>query len=485
MRAWAPAVLVLLGAMGACATGCSAIAARDPGPIPCEMDGTDNPCPDGTHCVGNVCTQTACTPIPEICNGQDDDCNGIVDDGMMLCTNGVCLHGECRTDCSVGEVCNGRDDNCNGQIDEGLDVDDDADGYVACNVAMPALDDCNDRDPNVHPGATERCNGFDDDCDPRTAETGQVDCAAGMICSVATGETVPRCINPRDCRLVPCLATELCDASSTCCTRGAPGCGAPTDCRSPTNPCPTGFRCAGSGTSSMTYSCVPLGALGDTCTADRECASSHCYTRQSLRLSGTGSICGVACCTDADCTTGTCWAPGTGARSCVLPAELTGITHNYHLCQTPHGCGSDACIAASVPGSGTTMEAAWICGSAGTSSCGFSGTCDSRLCRAMTFCIEPCGNDHDCPFLTPACAYTPVNAGGHTDWLTGCFYNDGARQGETCSVDSDCLDGLCLAGTCADTCCNDSRCAAGSTCSPIDHSGWEMRCVPSATVSPG
>lgn len=47
-------------------------------------------------------------------------------------------------------------------------VDVDQDGYFAC-AADPKKVDCNDNDPSVHPGATETCNGKDDDCN------GQVD----------------------------------------------------------------------------------------------------------------------------------------------------------------------------------------------------------------------------------------------------------------------------------------------------------------------
>ncbi|MDB5213696.1 MAG: putative lipoprotein [Myxococcaceae bacterium] len=42
-------------------------------------------------------------------------------------------------------------------------VDADRDGYFACD-ADPTRVDCDDADPNVHPGATETCNGKDDDC---------------------------------------------------------------------------------------------------------------------------------------------------------------------------------------------------------------------------------------------------------------------------------------------------------------------------------
>lgn len=61
----------------------------------------------------------------------------------------------------VGELCDGKDNNCNGIKDEGFDGD--GDGSVSCVTSLPA--DCNDNDPSTYPGATERCDGKDNDCD--------------------------------------------------------------------------------------------------------------------------------------------------------------------------------------------------------------------------------------------------------------------------------------------------------------------------------
>ncbi len=92
--------------------------------------------------------------------------------GVGPCTKGIrsCLSGTWDTECSgeitpVAETCNEVDDDCDGEVDE--DFDNDLDGYSTC------AGDCDDdpvTGPAVYPGATEFCDGIDNDCDPLTAD---------------------------------------------------------------------------------------------------------------------------------------------------------------------------------------------------------------------------------------------------------------------------------------------------------------------------
>jgi len=68
------------------------------------------------------------------------------------------------------EICNGVDDNCDGQIDEacadclGAQYDGDSDGFSSFGAGCGMID-CDDTNPNIHPGAAEiQCNGIDEDC---------------------------------------------------------------------------------------------------------------------------------------------------------------------------------------------------------------------------------------------------------------------------------------------------------------------------------
>jgi hypothetical protein len=63
----------------------------------------------------------------------------------------------CNPGTPTPELCDGSDNDCNGLVDE---ADVDQDGYTVCQ-------DCNDLSASVHPNANELCNGVDDDCDSR------------------------------------------------------------------------------------------------------------------------------------------------------------------------------------------------------------------------------------------------------------------------------------------------------------------------------
>jgi large repetitive protein len=148
---------------------------------------------DGTDCDDTLAN--AHPGAPEICDAIDNDCDGTIDDGVLLvfyldgdgdgwgidttiveaCTvpegyaaeSGDCDDTDARfhPDASESDCTDPNDYNCDGSVDY---ADADSDGYAACA-------DCDDTNSAAFPGATELCDGFDDNCDGTIDEDDAID----------------------------------------------------------------------------------------------------------------------------------------------------------------------------------------------------------------------------------------------------------------------------------------------------------------------
>jgi hypothetical protein len=232
--------------------------------------GTTRPCNVGT-CVGTQtcslgCVWNACVPPAEVCDGTDNDCDTVTDEGFDCvrgefgsCTTSCGSTGDrvCSETCNWGfcrpprEICNGRDDDCDGFTDNGYVCPAGATGSCPTSCGTTGSRTCN---ASCTWGAcappAETCNGRDDDCD--TACDNGFGCCARTesACTTSCGSDGTRYCSSA-CALGPCVPpAESCN-------------GLDDDCDTVTD---NGFDCIRGEARACATSCGTTGTK--TCSSD-------------------------------------------------------------------------------------------------------------------------------------------------------------------------------------------------------------------------
>jgi hypothetical protein len=171
----------------------------EPSDAPLQQDGE---APDSAWWDGGGDETAPCEQKPEVCNGVDDNCNGVKDEGdpggggscdvpgkLGECAVGTlhCTSGQLKCIGNIPaspEICDGKDNNCDGTTDNNP-----VDTGASCSTGKPGVCAAGTQKcisavltcvSNLQPAA-ETCNGLDDDCDG-TVDNGFP--GAGQPCDV-------------------------------------------------------------------------------------------------------------------------------------------------------------------------------------------------------------------------------------------------------------------------------------------------------------
>ncbi len=414
-------------------------------------------------CAGEI------TPTTEICNGLDDDCNGVPDDvtgtNVSCCSSGTCGVGICvagKTQCSGGviscvgeigpqqEICDGLDNDCNGMVDDvpgkGAACTPGAGncgGHLACNTSTHALD-CIPDAP-----APEICNGVDDDCDgfiDEVPDVGNNDTRLGKDCDAPVAPA----------NLPPCKAgTSICVNGQVACDGAVKPdsnvCGQPSrDCQTAgvfNGNCPAGFECY-DGTCAS-----PCGAGEFPCPGGFVCRMN----------SATGSsLCVSDACTKITCPMGQfCQLDDQGNAVCNDPCKNVECPQDYRCKEGL--CVDDSCRTFGCAEGQVCQGTNCIPDPCFNKICDVDQYCAPDSGNCVRACVGPCPTGETC--VDGECSGDPC-ASKKCASGQACFISLGIA---TCVVDQCSLSGcdpdsVCCGGSCAVDQCKNIGCPGGSKC---------------------
>ena len=431
---------------------------------------------DKLVCVGAV------GPQAELCNGFDDDCDGIVDGMTRPCYGGpmgtqgvgICSGGLQRCVAAPGsglemwsacvgevkpqiEVCNAIDDDCDGMIDDvaGANMACCPSGLCGKGICMSGLMQCSGGALACVGGQGPRpevCNGIDDDCNSKVDDLANL----GMACVAPNG-----CPGTETCDVMKmmevCIPTQVdCMGMMNDCNNDprvgkdcGPGVGLPGACRPGKYVCVNSVVLCQGGVGPSAEAC---NCLDDDCNGKVDdgalCAGgTACFMCQCASACDPGEFpCASsydcikpACTVDADCPGGNACDPK--LHQCV-PGFCVASSVCMPACPDGFDCKGGTCVDRCA---GVMCPAPLTCD---------KGNCFDKTCRALHNCAGCSGGAGgekcDITLMVPACVPDPC-----------CGKDCGA--GFAC----DSTDGSCLP-TCAGKTCGQGQCCTAGQCGPCD-----------------
>jgi hypothetical protein len=295
----------------------------------------------------------------ETCDGDDNDCDELIDEGCIPlgegCSSGdECVGGLCE-DTPIGRVCT---EPCTPLTPE-----------LGCSVGFycARISGCDGRCVPLADPPGGMALGIDADC---TADT---DCAS-LFCA-DPGDGRRRCLSPCEGDAGMCISGEACAAAAGACGGCVPA-GLVSGLRGAGEPCASDGDCL----SGMCFTELGTSYCSSSCGSDADCGDVfHC--RESVCVRGPRGGLGAGCVTGDDCSE--------DAPICALRGDTTWCTATCTgECSAGFSCVDVGSASVCAPDGGLVGEA-----------CVTNEDCISNLCAALpggSVCTTTCGPDRAC-----------------------------------------------------------------------------------------